>query len=76
MPRFSPNQVVKCNIVIIGKPYCRPQRKLSLSAFVSLVNGKLHIKQLGYLFLCFIAIFSQIAYSRIHKHFFTSHIVM
>ena len=72
---FSPNQIIKCNTVVISKLYCRPERKLALSPFISLVNGKLHIQQFGYLLLCFIAIFSQIAHSWIYKHILTSQIV-
>ena len=72
---FPADQVVKRHTIIIGKLYCRPQRKLSLPSLIPLVNGKLHIKQFSYLLLRFITIFSQITYSWIHKHFLTSHIV-
>ena len=32
---IAPNQIVKCNVAIIGKLYCRPQKKLSLSAIAN-----------------------------------------
>ena len=63
---LSPDQVVERNVIVIGKLYCRPERKLALSALISLVNGELHIQQFGDLLLCFIAILTQITYSRIH----------
>ena len=54
------NEVIQGNAIIIGKFNCRPERKLSFSALIPLINGELHVEIFCDLPLSFVVILAQI----------------
>ena len=52
------DKIINGNVIKLCKLNSRPKRKLSLTSFVTLINGELNVQKLGNFFLCFIVIFS------------------
>lgn len=65
---FTPNKIVKRDLVIICKLDRRPKRQLSFSALIALIYGYLHIEILGNFLLSFIVILAKVTNSSVYEH--------